>query len=109
MPLSCDCYPGCWGAHSKDWPLVINPYLTKADVRKIVMSVVPYGCYVTVEEGTKVENSHYLQLVHTRIMESAYGQSAPPDEMLVDLEEKLPQSIRDWGSRDWGSRPEVGS
>lgn len=25
IALSCDCYPGCWGDHSEDWPQVDDP------------------------------------------------------------------------------------
>ncbi len=55
MPLSCDCYPGCWGDHSKDWPLIPFADHDKADVRAAVKGAVPYGSYVEVKEGIRVE------------------------------------------------------
>lgn len=47
MPLSCDCYPGCWATHSVDWPAIINGYLADelwkhANAKRVI----PYGSYV---------------------------------------------------------------
>ncbi len=99
MPLTCDCFPGCWGAHSKDWPLVVNPFLDREEVRKTVMAVVPYGSYVTVEEGTKVENESYLSLVYGRMMESAYSEIDAFEQTLADLAEYIGRirSTNKWG------------
>lgn len=55
MPLSCDCYPGCWGDHSRDWPLVPFNGAPKSDTRVVVRAVVPRGSYVEVGEGIRIE------------------------------------------------------
>ena len=56
MPLSCDCYPGCWREHSEDWMLIeFTAGVDKSVTRKAVRLVVPYGSYVEVEEGIRVE------------------------------------------------------
>jgi len=44
MPLSCDCYPGCWGVHSQNWPSILVPEgLTAQAVGELG---IPYGSYV---------------------------------------------------------------
>ncbi len=77
MPLSCDCYGGCWGTHSEGWPsapiptemleaaskagsrypssTVANPILRKLDL--------PYGTYVVVTDAIRVEREEYLPRV----------------------------------------------
>lgn len=55
MPLSCDCYPGCWGDHSKGWPLVPFKGAPKSDTRVVVRSVIPHGSYVEVDDGIRIE------------------------------------------------------
>ncbi len=60
MPLSCDCYPGCWCDHSKDWPFV--PFdgtpLDARDTQVAVQAVVPYGSYVEVKDGIRIEPAY---------------------------------------------------
>lgn len=56
MPLGCDCYPGCWGAHSVDWPLIVGEW-TK--LRPYIHKVVPYGSWVQVPEGVRIELPYY--------------------------------------------------
>lgn len=79
MPLSCDCYGGCWGDHSKDWPSATIPeelieaerkrgvhYPDVAATTRLVNAAkIPYGSYVGIgEDVLRVENSAYLaQLV----------------------------------------------
>jgi hypothetical protein len=69
VPLSCDCYPGCWGDHSKDWPLVtLNPFTAEAasQLRGDVRHFVPYGSYVEVKEGIRVEPAHFAEFNRLR-------------------------------------------
>lgn len=63
MPLSCDCYGGCWGDHAKDWPTVEIPedvsYWELAD-----KAGVPYGSYVKMGKTTMaLENKAYVSAV----------------------------------------------
>jgi len=49
MPLNCDCYPGCWGKHSKNWPFI--EFETEEEGRRLYVAcskerIVPYGGYV---------------------------------------------------------------
>lgn len=67
MPLSCDCYGGCWGDHSAGWPLIENRSMDPEELREIVRSVIPYGSYVMMPEGMRVERPEYVQLVHDRL------------------------------------------
>lgn len=55
MPLSCDCYGGCWGDHSMEWPSFVIPtsLIEKYEghpfkaVNEIVEAAgLPYGSYV---------------------------------------------------------------
>lgn len=55
MPLNCDCYPGCWGDHSKDWPLIPLDERNASQLRADVGRLVPYGSYVEVEGGIRIE------------------------------------------------------
>lgn len=55
MPLSCDCFPGCWGTHSKDWPSFELPQeddeaneALKKLIRQIATNELPYGTFVAV-------------------------------------------------------------
>ena len=60
MPLSCDCYGGCWGDHSKGWPSVPQPRDPHAVARK---AGVPHGSYVIVEQGLRLETEAYRDAV----------------------------------------------
>jgi hypothetical protein len=72
MPLSCDCYGGCWGVHSKNWPHIkvtpedLTPF---KDSHHPVMSflhavtkghtLIPYGSYVISDKEIRVETEEY--------------------------------------------------
>ncbi len=43
--LSCDCYGGCWGDHSANWPSI--EYKDANEAARI-RNVVPYGRYVDI-------------------------------------------------------------
>jgi len=58
MPLSCDCYPGCWGEHSKHWPSVLLPEgMTQ---RQIGDAGIPYGSFVTTRQTIRFETMELL-------------------------------------------------
>lgn len=77
MPLSCDCYGGCWGTHSTDWPSVPIPqrmldkaaaagsqYPSSTIANPILRQLnLPYGTYVVVKDAIRVEREEYLQPV----------------------------------------------
>lgn len=65
MPLNCDCYPGCWGDHSELWPEIICADKDRArEVRKRIMSLVPYGSYVSADDCiVRVEPDHFERVV----------------------------------------------
>lgn len=77
MPLSCDCYAGCWWEHSKEWPSVTIPeelieaergrsvhYPDVAARAKLVNAAeLPYGSYVSDGILLRVETSAYLAQV----------------------------------------------
>lgn len=48
MPLNCDCYGGCWGTHSENWPAIRS---SKEEIDRLFRmagreQVLPYGTYV---------------------------------------------------------------
>lgn len=53
MPLACDCFDGCWGAHSKEWPVVDYSKTRRhhEQITGFIHGAVPYGSYVFVGEG----------------------------------------------------------
>ncbi len=81
--LSCDCYPGCWGDHSKEWPTIDDPseavgvFLNMAsNVRKYIQ----YGDYVRVDgklrvpdEATKKKVEEFYKIAEKYILEANRG------------------------------------
>jgi hypothetical protein len=77
MPLSCDCYPGCWGDHASNWLSVeiprrlieqaklVNPIYPEhvAAVRLCQEAGVPYGSYVTDGCILSIETPQLVQAV----------------------------------------------
>lgn len=76
MPLSCDCYGGCWGTHSKRWPSIrptpedLKPFnherhpimcFLYAATRK--HTLIPYGSYVIADGEIRVETEEYKMLL----------------------------------------------
>jgi len=50
-PLGCDCYPGCWGDHSAEWPTIQFATAVEARVARDIIvreKLVPYGSMVSV-------------------------------------------------------------
>ena len=52
MPLSCDCFPGCWRGHSAHWPIIEDRVKEKY---KCAFEALPYGTYVLVGDTLRVE------------------------------------------------------
>lgn len=77
MPLSCDCYPGCWGDHATSWLAVeipkdriararlLNPRYPEhvAAVQLCEEAGVPYGSYVTTGNLLSIETPKLVQAV----------------------------------------------
>lgn len=76
-PLGCDCYGGCWGDHSKDWPSIAIPvplielaalsnayYPTHVAAMRLVNEAgIPYGSYVISKDRLRVETEEQYDLV----------------------------------------------
>lgn len=68
MPLSCDCFPGCWGKHSEGWPQIefaTEEQATKAR-RWIIANpkAIPYGSYVSMSDTViRLEERAYVTAV----------------------------------------------
>ncbi len=60
MPLNCDCYGGCWGDHSKDWPSLTD---INKSFRKLALQVLPAGTYVTIDNRLRVETPELVQIL----------------------------------------------
>ncbi len=71
MPLSCDCYPGCWGVHAEKWPRILLPSsIAREDFYRLVRKVVPYGSYVMVMNGSvHVESEDFRTIVELHLAE----------------------------------------
>lgn len=62
MPLVCNCYSGCWEAHSKHWPTVkIGPsdFLRHSELARV--ADIPHGSYVTIGNEFRCETQSYKQ------------------------------------------------
>ncbi len=69
MPLSCDCYPGCWGVHSQDWPEIWEPRtMSQGEFYRLVHKLVPYGSYVMMHGRVRVETADLHALVELHLV-----------------------------------------
>lgn len=72
MPLNCDCYGGCWGAHSKNWPSILIPkkmiagsesrYPESGLMQRLLQKLsepIPYGSYVIADGDFRFETTEY--------------------------------------------------
>lgn len=57
MKLSCDCYPGCWGTHSENWPEIPAHLFSK------IKSNLNYGEYVFMEDKVRIEPTAYCRFL----------------------------------------------
>ena len=69
MPLSCDCWPGCWGVHSRDWPCLLVDRDSHLLARQYLLTKDIYGSYVTMGE---VEGFSELRLETDELMEDLF-------------------------------------
>ncbi len=68
MPLSCDCFPGCWGSHSEKWPTIAEPQdRTQGAFYRLVRDLVPYGSYVMMTDVVRVETEDFRTLVELHL------------------------------------------
>jgi hypothetical protein len=78
MPLgNCDCYGGCWGDHSENWPSLkipqdkldegakLNPRYPSSAIGLRICDVagIPYGSFVIMEDAIRVETETMLVLL----------------------------------------------
>lgn len=54
--LTCDCYGGCWGDHSKGWPSIAADSENK--VAQLIRMLIPHGGYVFIE-GPRGVGGHF--------------------------------------------------
>lgn len=66
MPLSCDCYAGCWGAHSENWPKLGKTDAEAASLYRLAHVVLPYGTYVFMETHLRVETYELAERLSIR-------------------------------------------
>lgn len=61
MPLTCDCYGGCWGAHAKDrnW----TPIEWTAERERYTFNRIEYGTYVIMNKRIYFESEDDAVLV----------------------------------------------
>lgn len=77
MPLSCDCYPGCWGQHSLTWAKVVNSSEGQAQsMFRSCVKVLRYGTYVRFGLEVRFENFSDIKLVRKH-MAGAEGEHFP--------------------------------
>lgn len=103
MPLSCDCYAGCWGDHSKGWPSVPQP----RDPHKLARDAgVPYGSYVIAEQSLRVETEAYREAVMVVIDGAArvsisFAAFAQANRERCESPDGFNHKLGDWSSSDW--------
>ena len=89
MPLNCDCYDGCWGDHSENWPRVIVPTgafillkgkpgtLQRQTVSEALFAaavkLLPHGTYVwggraDKDDLLRVEKPEYVDVILKEVM-----------------------------------------
>lgn len=84
MPLSCDCFSGCWAFHSKEWPKLVfqDPEILKEAWRR---------CHQEEEMGKNMDRSD-----PRRIPYGSYVST--PGELRFETEELRNQWITQYGS-----------
>lgn len=87
-PLSCDCYDGCWGDHSKDWPEVaIADEARLAEAHRACWKElhIPRGSYVAVRGALRLQTEEYKQKVVEYLEEMAeLDAEAERDKLLLE-------------------------
>ena len=55
-PLGCDCYPGCWGEHSKHWHQLSPKSIDKiGDLMRLANKHTSYGRVVTLADHVRFQ------------------------------------------------------
>lgn len=105
MPLSCDCYGGCWGDHSKDWPsVVIPPGMETAAAMQLTHSIVPYGSYVLMGTTVRTETGEYHERLRMAFAKFQYGEPSPtPQHPIHNSRPAVRSGYRVWetGCDQW--------
>ncbi len=70
MPLSCDCYGGCWGDHSKNWP---DMAYTEERAQYLVANNKLYGSYVMTQKPESYKAREKRDSNNTRIRVETYA------------------------------------
>lgn len=58
MPLDCDCYGGCWAAHSESWPRISAEAMAHYT---LAQKVLPHGTYVFMADHLRVETAELVE------------------------------------------------
>lgn len=65
MPLNCDCYGGCWGDHSKNWPFIRFPNSNEANKAfRLCHKNIPYGTYVIMGIDIRFETEAQKEILN---------------------------------------------
>lgn len=59
MPLSCDCYPGCWAKHSESWDRLKSFNLER--LRRLAIKNLSHGSYVVMEDYIRIETKEMTE------------------------------------------------
>lgn len=76
MPLSCDCFDGCWDVHSLGWPvLTIHKGVNTAQLAATAR--IPYGSYVKVGTQFRCETDEYFAVARRVLEDRAWISTTP--------------------------------
>ena len=68
MPLSCDCYSGCWAEHSKTWKKVLHRSEAEAQAMfRGCVQVLRYGTYVRYGLEVRLEDPKDVRVVRRHL------------------------------------------
>ena len=90
--LGCDCYGGCWGDHSSEWPMVLVPTVVGKALAHEVWArpdpIIPYGSHVIMgkEDDPLRElrlNSSERQRLVQRIVTRLYAEHIVRQELIA--------------------------
>lgn len=116
MPLSCDCFSGCWGVHSKNWPALHIPqhlidkhaehrYPDSVAAGEIIHAcAIPYGSCVNVSGELRLETQELFQTVKTyleSLMTSTNLTFARVSEINIERCNHW-HNLEDWDASQWG-------
>jgi hypothetical protein len=95
-PLSCDCYSGCWRAHSADWPKI--EFANQEELQKTIRACweslrLPYGSYVSTRCELRLQTEEYKQRVECLLNKEREGESMAGEDDSRELEQKAFQAM----------------